>query len=38
MLTDKEKEWIIGTFLARGKDALLYLVDSLVEDSYEKGY
>lgn len=38
MITDKNKEYLIGVFLARGKDALLWHVNSLMEKSYNKGY
>lgn len=38
MITDKNKEYLIGVFLARGKDALLWHVNSLMEESYNKGY
>ena len=38
MITDKNKEYLIGVFLARGKDALLWNVNSLMEESYNKGY
>lgn len=38
MMTNKEKEHLIGVFLARGEDALLWYANSLIEESYNKGY